>query len=87
MPKYIKKSKPSWANLKYFKPWSSIREKIRDKFTRKKFRRNTGNENINSNTSSLQNISNFYVSNSSLHNSDMTLRHSNLAQSSFSVDN
>jgi hypothetical protein len=28
MPKYIKKSKPSWANLKYFKPWSSIGEKI-----------------------------------------------------------
>jgi hypothetical protein len=35
MPKYIKKGKPSWENLKYFKPWSSIGEKIRDKFTRK----------------------------------------------------
>ena len=79
MPKYIKKSKPSWANLKYFKPWSSIGEKIRDKFTRKNSAeiheiadenhtedinfqagssQNSGNENINSNTSSLQNISN-----------------------------
>ena len=74
MPKYIKKSKPSWANLKYFKPWSSIGEKIRDKFTRKNSAeiheiadenhtedinlqagssQNSGNENINSNTSSL----------------------------------
>ena len=33
MPKYLKKSKPRWTNLKNFKPWSSIREKLRDKFT------------------------------------------------------
>ena len=40
MPKYTKKSKPSWANLKQFKPWSNfsplnIREKLREKSTRK----------------------------------------------------
>jgi hypothetical protein len=38
--KIYKKNKPSWANLKQFKPWSkfsplNIREKLREKFTRK----------------------------------------------------
>ena len=72
--KISKKSKPRWTNLKNFKPWSSIREKLRDKFTCKNsaeiheiadenhvedvnfqtgLSQNSGDENINSNTSSL----------------------------------